>query len=98
MSSKTVIVTGFGLFRDYKVNASWEVARALPETGLAKELNVNLITINIPVSYKDVDQIVPTLWDQHKPTVSCVICLVLYVSLQRKFISAYGSFGSVAFS
>lgn len=70
MSSKTVVVTGFGLFKDYEVNASWEVARALPETGLAKELNVNLITINIPVSYKDVDQIVPTLWNRHKPTVS----------------------------
>lgn len=70
MPSKTVVVTGFGLFQNYEVNASWEVARALPETGLAKELNVNLITINIPVSYKDVDRMVPTLWDRHKPTVS----------------------------
>lgn len=70
MASKTVVVTGFGLFRDYKVNASWEVAKVLPKTGIANELNINLITINIPVSYQDVDQIVPSLWSQHKPDVS----------------------------
>jgi len=70
MTQKTVVVTGFGLFRDYKVNASWEVARLLPETGITQELNINLVTINIPVSYKDVDQIVPALWIQHEPDVS----------------------------
>jgi len=70
MSPKTVVVTGFGLFRDYTVNASWEVAQVLPETGIAEELNINLVTINIPVSYKDVDQIVPKLWVQHEPAVS----------------------------
>jgi len=70
MTQKTVVVTGFGLFRDYIVNASWEVARILPETGIAEELNINLVTMNIPVSYKDVDQIVPTLWVQHEPAVS----------------------------
>lgn len=69
MSQKTVVVTGFGLFRNYKVNASWEVARVLPETGITEELNINLVTINIPVSYKDVDQIVPTLWVQHDPAL-----------------------------
>jgi len=73
MSPRTVVVTGFGLFRDYKVNASWEVARHLPETGIAKEFDINLVTIEIPVSYKDVDQIVPTLWAQYKPTVSSEI-------------------------
>lgn len=73
MATKTVIVTGFGLFRDYKVNASWEVARVLPETGIAEELNINLVLINIPVSYKEVDEIVPTLWAQHKPTVSFTV-------------------------
>lgn len=70
MSSNTVVVTGFGLFGDYQVNASWEVARLLPKTGIADELNINLVTINVPVSYKDVDQIVPDLWDQYKPVVS----------------------------
>lgn len=70
MIPKTVVVTGFGLFRDHIVNASWEVARVLPETGIAEELNINLVTINIPVSYKDVDQIVPTLWVQYEPAVS----------------------------
>lgn len=69
MTPRTVVVTGFGIFRNYKVNASWEVAQVLPETGIADELNINLVTINIPVSYKDVDQIVPALWDQHKPSL-----------------------------
>lgn len=72
MASKTVVVTGFGLFRDYQVNASWEVAQELHKTDITKELNINLVTVNIPVSYKDVDQTVPTLWSQHKPDVSCV--------------------------
>jgi pyroglutamyl-peptidase len=70
MAPNTVVVTGFGLFRDYQVNASWEVARMLPATGIADELNINLVTINVPVSYKDVDRIVPDLWDQYKPVVS----------------------------
>lgn len=70
MALKTVVVTGFGLFRDYDVNSSWEVARVLPETGIAEELNINLVTFLVPVSYKDVDQIVPSLWAQHKPAVS----------------------------
>lgn len=79
--SKTVVVTGFGLFHNYKVNASWEVAQALHKTGIGKDLNINLVTINIPVSYKDVDQIVPKLWAQHKPVVNFslfyIICMLL---------------------
>lgn len=70
MDKKTVIVTGFGVFRDYKVNSSWEVAQALHKTDIDKDLNINLLTINIPVSYNDVDLIVPKLWIQHKPAVS----------------------------
>lgn len=73
MASKTVVVTGFGPFRDYKVNASWEIAQVLPKTDIAKELNINLITVKIPVSYNVVDQIVPTLWSEHKPDVSCTV-------------------------
>lgn len=76
MDPKTVVVTGFGLFRDYEVNASWEVAQALHKTGIDKNLNINLVTINIPVSYKDVDQIVPELWSQHKPVVRFSLCYI----------------------
>lgn len=75
MASKTVVVTGFGLFRDYCVNASWEVAKLLPKTGIADELNINLVTLNIPVSYRDVDQIVPNIWDEYKPTVMHIISI-----------------------
>lgn len=72
MATKTVVVTGFGPFRDYQLNASWEIAQELPKTDIAKELNINLVTVHIPVSYKDVDHIVPTLWSQHKPDVSYI--------------------------
>lgn len=70
MDSNTVVVTGFGPFRDYTVNASWEVAKELSDTGITKDLNIDLVTVNIPVSYKDVDEIVPNLWSQYKPAVS----------------------------
>lgn len=76
MALKTVVVTGFGPFRDYCVNASWEVAKLLPKTGIADELNINLVTLNIPVSYSDVDQIVPKLWDEYKPTVMQFISIL----------------------
>jgi len=77
MAVKTVVVTGFGLFRNYDVNASWEVARILPNIGIAEELNINLVTRNIPVSYNDVDQIVPILWAEYKPVVSMILNIIL---------------------
>lgn len=83
MAQKTIVVTGFGTFRDYKVNPSWEVARVLHTTGIIEELDINLITINIPVCYEDVDQIVPTLWSQHKPVVSCTLHICWYNYLSR---------------
>lgn len=82
MAPKTVVVTGFGLFRDYSVNASWEVAQLLPKTGIIDELNINLVTLNIPVSYRDVDQIVPKIWDEYKPTV------MPFISIPFSIISA----------
>ncbi|VVC34320.1 Hypothetical protein CINCED_3A022994 [Cinara cedri] len=69
MALKTVVVTGFGLFRDYTMNPSWEIAQKLHTTGIIEELNINLITTCIPVCYKDVDQIVPLLWFQHEPAL-----------------------------
>lgn len=71
MTQNTVVVTGFGIFRDYVVNPSWEVARSLHSTNIIDELRINLVTTCIPVSYQDVDQMVPELWSQHEPVVSC---------------------------
>lgn len=81
MAQKTVVVTGFGLFRDYTMNPSWEIAQELHTTGIIEELDINLITTCIPVCYKDVDQIVPLLWSQHEPVVSRFLYVYLLVKL-----------------
>ncbi|XP_050541180.1 pyroglutamyl-peptidase 1 [Daktulosphaira vitifoliae] len=69
MVEKVIVVTGFGPFRQYKVNSSWEIAKCLFDTGIENELNCKLIKIEVPVSYKDVDEIIPKLWTEYKPTL-----------------------------
>ncbi|RWS31229.1 hypothetical protein B4U80_07139 [Leptotrombidium deliense] len=60
----TVLLTGFGPFRDYKVNSSWEAVK------LVHMDNVNLVKEEIPVVYNYVDEFIPKLWQKHKPTVN----------------------------
>lgn len=66
----TVIVTGFGPFRNHNVNASWEAVRFLPTTGIEKELGIRLVTEEVPVSYEYVETKIPQLWTCHKPLAS----------------------------
>lgn len=56
-------MTGFGLFRNYKVNSSWESVKRLKLKG------VNLIIKEIPVAYEDVDRYVSQIWSNYKPLV-----------------------------
>jgi pyroglutamyl-peptidase len=74
----TVLVTGFGPFRHYRVNASWEAVKLLEMD------DVNLVKREVPVSYEEVDRVIPKLWEEYNPTltvhcgVSCqASCLVL---------------------
>lgn len=60
-----VLVTGFGPFDCHTVNASWEAVKQLAQLGVAH--NVNLITVEIPVDYKVVQQLIPNLWETHQP-------------------------------
>ncbi|XP_053976004.1 pyroglutamyl-peptidase 1 [Hylaeus volcanicus] len=76
----TALVTGFGPFDNHIVNASWEAVKELNKLAAnSKELkDVKLIVQEIPVSYEDVDNYIPTLWEEYKPTV------VLHVGVSHK--------------
>ena len=67
----TILVTGFGPFRNYKTNASWEAVKLLPElvNTWNRSSNISLIIQEIPVSYEDVTFKVKELWEKHKPSV-----------------------------
>lgn len=60
----TVLLTGFGLFRDYSHNSSSEVVKALGATGIP---GTRLVTQEVPVEYGHVSTVVPDLWLKHKP-------------------------------
>lgn len=75
-----ILVTGFGLFHDYEVNASWEAVKELKRLGVAHRSSaVPLETREIPVAYKDVSTIVPKLYDELNPR----LCVHVGVSLYR---------------
>lgn len=59
-----VVVTGFGLFRDHKLNPSWEAIR---DGQLVIDRDVNVITKQIEVSYEGVDKAADQLWSEYKP-------------------------------
>ncbi|XP_003707954.2 pyroglutamyl-peptidase 1 [Megachile rotundata] len=77
---KTVLITGFGPFNNHIVNASWEAVKELNKLcAISKELkNVEVIVKEISVSYEDVANYVPKLWEKYKPT------LVLHVGVSSK--------------
>lgn len=64
-TKKTVIVTGFEPFGEHKVNASWSAVQELEKLGLGED--IHLVVKEIPVEYKAVSEILPSLWEQYKP-------------------------------
>lgn len=69
---KTVLVTGFGPFRNYEVNPSWSAVKLLPKlfSEWEKSSDFNLIIEEIPVAYRQVSKGIKELWEKHKPSVS----------------------------
>lgn len=62
---KTILVTGFGPFRDHLVNASWESVKLLPD-----EIDgYKIVKKEIPVLYNDVEMKIPALWRELNPEV-----------------------------
>ncbi|KAL2097083.1 hypothetical protein ACEWY4_006290 [Coilia grayii] len=64
-TKKTVIVTGFEPFGEHKVNASWSAVQELEKLGLGED--IHLLVKEIPVEYKAVSELLPSLWKQYKP-------------------------------
>ncbi|XP_015908275.1 pyroglutamyl-peptidase 1 [Parasteatoda tepidariorum] len=60
----TVLVTGFGLFRDHSENSSWITAKQLLNID---HKNYNLVIRELPVIYDVVLDSVPKLWEELKP-------------------------------
>nr|XP_026492320.1 pyroglutamyl-peptidase 1 [Vanessa tameamea] len=62
-----VLVTGFGPFLNHPVNASWEAVKLMNKEEIEKKHNVEFVQLEIPVTYENVDEFVPALWDTHTP-------------------------------
>lgn len=79
---KTIVVTGFGAFHKFNINISSESVRLLPsyienDEYLSRNVDLKIFT-DIPVSYKDVDEIVDDIWINIKPE------FVIHVGLHSK--------------
>ncbi|ENN73675.1 hypothetical protein HUJ04_004608 [Dendroctonus ponderosae] len=61
--SDVVLVTGFGPFGEHAVNASWEAVSLLPGT----IAGCTIVKQEIPVLYRQVEEIVPRLWHRYNP-------------------------------
>lgn len=62
-----VLVTGFGPFLNHPVNASWEAVKLMNKDEIEKKHNVELVQLEIPVTYENVDEFVPAIWETHTP-------------------------------
>lgn len=65
-----ILVTGFGPFINHPVNASWEAVKLMNKDEIEKKHNVEFVALEIPVTYENVDEFVPALWDTHTPKVN----------------------------
>ncbi|KAM9854584.1 pyroglutamyl-peptidase 1 [Aulostomus maculatus] len=62
---ETVVVTGFGPFRQYIVNPSWQLAQELKLSGLGEKTDV--YTKEVPVSYTETRRIIAEIWQTLNP-------------------------------
>ncbi|XP_012262130.1 pyroglutamyl-peptidase 1 [Athalia rosae] len=81
---RIVLVTGFGPFGSYKINASWAAVEELMKLDINDLGNIVLVTKEIPVIYEAVSTIVPQLISELKPMLvihlgvsSMATCLTL---------------------
>ncbi|KAG8190257.1 hypothetical protein JTE90_001341 [Oedothorax gibbosus] len=60
----TVLITGFGPFRNFVENSSWLTVKELLNLNIT---DFNLVAKEIPVEYETVSQTIPKLWEEVKP-------------------------------
>ncbi|XP_030877095.1 pyroglutamyl-peptidase 1-like protein [Leptonychotes weddellii] len=70
-----VVVTGFGPFRQYLVNSSWEAVKELSKLGLNSDMEVELRILQLPVDYREVKQRVTRIWEDLQPQLAVHIGL-----------------------
>ncbi|XP_017321967.1 pyroglutamyl-peptidase 1 [Ictalurus punctatus] len=63
-----IVVTGFGPFRQYLVNPSWEAVKGLKRMGFGA--NIEIHTVEIPVCYSKAQQAIVEIWHNLKPKVA----------------------------
>lgn len=85
MFKPIVLVTGFGPFLNHPVNASWEAVKLINKEEIENKHNVELVLLEIPVTYENVDEFVPALWETHSPMVKKCILYRSYVDTLRRF-------------
>ncbi|XP_061302686.1 pyroglutamyl-peptidase 1-like protein [Pezoporus flaviventris] len=67
-NSSTVVVTGFGPFRQYLVNPSWEAVKELSKRGLGN--NTDLRIMQLPVAYRKAKEQVFKIWTTLQPLLT----------------------------
>ncbi|KAM5171872.1 pyroglutamyl-peptidase 1-like protein [Mantella aurantiaca] len=63
-----VVVTGFGPYRNYLVNSSWEAVKELAKLGL--DFDVHLEILELPVKYTEVEKRIRKIWAKLQPKLS----------------------------
>ncbi|KAM8972314.1 pyroglutamyl-peptidase 1-like protein [Pelodytes ibericus] len=72
-NSNLVVVTGFGPFRNYMFNSSWEAVKELSKLGIE---NVDLQIMEFPVKYSEVMKRVRQIWTDMQPQLSVHVGMV----------------------
>ncbi|XP_036390891.1 pyroglutamyl-peptidase 1 [Megalops cyprinoides] len=67
-TSEVVVVTGFGPFRKYLINPSWQAAQGLKATGLGEGVEVYIK--ELPVSYVKAQQLISHIWETVSPKLA----------------------------
>ncbi|GAA6093529.1 pyroglutamyl-peptidase 1 isoform X1 [Tachysurus ichikawai] len=63
-----IVLTGFGPFRQYLVNQSWEAVKGLKRMGLGANIQIHIV--EIPVCYSKAQQDIAEIWQNLKPKVA----------------------------
>lgn len=80
MLEKTILVTGFGPFRDHDINASWQAVQLLDASDFA---GYKLVKHEVPVTYDYIDKNIARLWEEHKPIFVLHVGLAEGVNVMR---------------